>query len=323
MEFDSSQASSKSQNKCPDQIVSRDPYELCPHPSYARHGLAVSAAKLSAVRARGELAFLEPLAITRDKIIIDGYARWELAKELKHRVLRCVEYDLSETEALKWLLRKQRRSNGLNDYRRIRLACDLEPALVEKARANRQLGGREKGWSNLTKVEQVHVRSEIAKEAGVSTGNVTKVKQLNETCVDEITTALDNNEVSIHWAWKLRNESPDDQLDALGRFRFEKGLLKDVRKLAARRRRTCSTPPQDAKDLLNGLIQLATEKLQAVRIGVVKGTRPEIFITQELAQILSMEQEKLWNQGAVYNNLPKTPESCGPSPESVRQSAII
>lgn len=224
----------------PDQIVPRHPQKLRPHPSYARHGLAVSADKLSSVRAKGPLAFLEPLAITRDRIIIDGYARWELAKELDHTILHCIEYDLSETEALEWLLQNQRRSSGFNDYCRIRLAWNLEPALVEKARANRQLGGREKGWSNLTKAEQVHVRSEIAKAVDVSTGNVTKVKQLNETCVDEITTAIYNNEISIHWAWKLRNERPEDQLDALGRFRFEKGLLKHVRRLAAVPRGTYS-----------------------------------------------------------------------------------
>ena len=323
MEFDSFQVPSKSQNKCPEQIVSCPPRDLRPHPSYARHGLGVFADKLSSVRARGILAFLEPLAVTRDRIIIDGYARWELAKELDHAMLHCIEYDLSETEALEWLLQKQRRSSGLNDYCRIMLAWDLEPALVEKARANRQMGGREKGWSNLTKAEQVHVRSEIAKAAGVSTGNVTKVKQLNETCVPEIVAALYDDEISIHWAWKLRNENPEDQLDALGRFRFEKGLLKDVRKLAARRQRTCSAAPQDAKDLVNGLARLAAEKLQTLRVEVVKGTRPGIFITQELAQILGMEQRRLWNQDAAYNNLPKAPESCGPDRESVRQSATI
>src|ERR1041384_3546959 len=61
-------------------LLTCSPRELRPHPSYARHGLAVSADKLYSVRARGTLAFLEPLAITRESIIIDGYVRWELAK---------------------------------------------------------------------------------------------------------------------------------------------------------------------------------------------------------------------------------------------------
>jgi hypothetical protein len=323
VEFDGSQASSKSPNKFSGQLVTCDPQVLRPHPSYARHGLAVSAEELAAVGARGELAFLEPLAITRDRIIIDGYTCWELAKEVRRPSLPCIEYDLSETEALEWLLQRHRRSAGLNDYSRIILAWDLEPTLIEKARANKQLGGREKGWSNLTKAEQVHVRSEIAKAAAVSTGNVTKLKQLNQTCASDLIMALYNDEVSIHWAWKLRNETHEDQSDALGRFRFEKGLLKDVRRLATRRQRTCSAAPQNANDLVDGLARIAVETLQAFRVGVVKGTLPEIFITQELARILGMEQQELWNQSVVYNNLPKAPESCGPGQETVTQSATI
>lgn len=323
MELDGSQASSKSPNKFSGQLVTCDPQGLRPHPSYARHGLAVSAAELAAVRAREELAFLEPLAITRDRIIIDGYACWKLAKEVRRPSLPCIEYDLSEIEALEWLLQRHRRSTGLNDYSRIMLAWDLEPTLIEKARANRQLGGREKGWSNLTKAEQVHVRSEIARAADVSTGNVTKVKQLNETCISEIVTALRDDEISIHWAWKLRNETHEEQADALGRFRFEKELLKDVRRLAARRQKTCSAIPQNANNLVNGLAQLAVEKLKTFRVEVVKGSQPEIFITQELAQILGMEQRELWTQSDIYNNLPKAPERCGPGQETVRQSARI
>jgi hypothetical protein len=91
------------------------------------------------------------------------------------------------------------------------LALDLEPDLTEKARKNKHIGGQQKGWSNLTKAQQVHVRSKIAKVAAVSTGNVTKVKQLDDTCVSEFKDALYNDEISIHWAWKLRKESAEDQ----------------------------------------------------------------------------------------------------------------
>src|SRR2546425_4234960 len=58
--------------------------ELHPHPSYERHNLAVSAAQLAALAAVGELAFRDPLLITRDRTIVDGYARWKLA-QLKGR----------------------------------------------------------------------------------------------------------------------------------------------------------------------------------------------------------------------------------------------
>jgi hypothetical protein len=323
VEFDSSQAFSKSPNKFSGQLVTCDPQGLRPHPSYARQGLSVPANRLSALRARRDLAFEEPLTITRDRIIIDGYARWELAKESKFSILHCIEYDLSETEALEWFLQRHRRSACLNAYSRIMLALDLEPELSEKARRNRQIGGQQKGWSNLIKAEIVHVRSEIAKAAAVSVGNITKVKQLNVSCMPEMETALFSAEVSIHWAWKLRRALAEDQHDALGRFRLEKGLLKDVRKLAARRQRARLAAPQDASDLLHGLTQLAAEKLHALRVEVIEGARAEIFITKELARIIEMEQRRLWNQNGGYSNSPKVPESCGPSREFVRRSATI
>jgi hypothetical protein len=323
VELDSSQASSKSQNKCLEQIVSYDPQDLRPHPSYARHDLAVSADKLSALRVRGELAFLEHILITRDRTIIDGYALWELAKELKRPTLQCIEYDLSETEALEWLLQRNRRSAGLNHYSRIMLALDLEHELTEKARANKQIGGQQKGLSNLTKADQMHVRSEIAKAAGVSEGNVSKVKQLNLTCADELKKALSNDEISIHRAWKLRDESSEDQLDALGRLRFEQGLRTEIRQRAACRRKRHASKPQNANEVVSRLDDLGHEELQAIRVTVLKGLEPEIFITEALARIIGLEQFRLWNQSAFCQKSPQPPESFGLEKESRNRSATI
>jgi hypothetical protein len=65
------------------QLVTCRLNELRPHPSYVRHHLAVPAPQLSALAERGDRAFLEPLTITQDRTILDGYARLEL-------VLNCV-----------------------------------------------------------------------------------------------------------------------------------------------------------------------------------------------------------------------------------------
>jgi hypothetical protein len=303
--------------------VSCDPQELRPHSSYARHGLSVSACKLASLRARGEQAFLEHIPITRDRIIIDGYAHWELAKELKRPILHCIEYDLSETEALEWLLQRYRRSTGLNDYARIILALDLEPELTEIARANKQIGGQQKGLSNLTKAGQVHVRSEIARAAGVSAGNVTKVKQLNQTCADELKKALSNDEISIHWAWKLREECPEDQLNALGRLRFEGGLRRDIRQMAVSRSKRHNLIPQTANEIVSRLDDLGREELQGIRMTVLKGLKPEIFITEALARKIGLEQFRLWNQSAFYQNSPQQPKSFGLKKESERRSGNI
>ena len=62
------------------RLVTCHPDELRPHPSYIRLNLAVHACQLSAVAELGDLAFREPLLITQDHIILDGFARWALAK---------------------------------------------------------------------------------------------------------------------------------------------------------------------------------------------------------------------------------------------------
>jgi hypothetical protein len=89
----------------------------------------------------------------------------------------------------------------MNDFVRILLALDLEPWFKEKARSNQQAGGRSKGSSKLTEAERLDVRSEIAAAAGVSVGNVSKVKQLIMTAQPELVQALRSREVSIRRAW--------------------------------------------------------------------------------------------------------------------------
>ena len=160
------------------QLVTCRLDELRPHSSYVRHHLTVSASRLSALAERGDRAFVEPLMITRDRTILDGYGRWELARLQGRATLPCIEFDLTESEALQWLIQKHRRSNGLNDFSRILLALELEPWFRENARSNQRAGGQNKGSSNLTEASRLDVRSEIARAAGVSVGNVSKVKQL-------------------------------------------------------------------------------------------------------------------------------------------------
>ena len=159
------------------QLVTRRPEELRPHPSYVRHRLSVPASRLSALAERGDLVFREPLAITQDNVILDGYALWELSRLQGRMTLQCVKYELTQTEALEWLLQNHRRSNGLNDFIRILLALDLEPLLQETARQNQRVGGQNKGSSTLPEADRLDVRSAIASTAGVSVGNVSKVKQ--------------------------------------------------------------------------------------------------------------------------------------------------
>jgi len=208
--------------------------ELRPHPSYVRHHLTVPAFQLSALTERGNLALLDPLVITRDRTILDGYALLELARQQGRPTLPCIELNLNEAEGLQWLLWKSRRSNGLNAFSRILLALDLEPGLKEKARSNQRAGGQNKGSSKLTEDKRLDVRSEVARAAGVSVGNVTKVRQLMKTANPKLQEALRAGQISIHKAWQWRQLSPQGQLRELGLYLGQRGTNKLIRRLIKR-----------------------------------------------------------------------------------------
>jgi hypothetical protein len=208
--------------------------ELRPHPSYTQHQLSVSATQLSSLAGLGRSAFRDPIVITRNGIVVHGYARWELARRQGHQTILCLEYDLTDEEALRWLIKSYRPSRGLNSCCRVLLALDLEPCLQERARANQQTGGQSKGSSHLTEAHRIDVRSEIALIAGVSTGNVTKTKQLRERAHPKVESAVRTGEISIHLGWRWSRSLPEQQLHHLEEYRSRKGTNQTSRRLIKR-----------------------------------------------------------------------------------------
>jgi hypothetical protein len=278
----------------PGRLISCRIDELRPHAAYARHHLATVTARLSALAEQGDLAFHDPLIVTRDRTIIDGYCRCDLARRQGRTTVTCIEYDLTEDEALLWLLRRHGRSKGLNDFCRILLALELEPSLKTKALANQQSGGQSKGSSKLTEAERVDVRSEIAAAAGVSLGNVTKVKQVIATACTELQDALRNGEVSIHRAWLWRELSSENQRQALMQYRGEKGVKKTIRRLISKHRpkKPVSAESPGLTSLARRLLQLQNPHLiSAVAVAVVDVPGKAVFITEELLQLLPAQEE--------------------------------
>jgi hypothetical protein len=106
--------------------------------------------KLSALAQRGDLVFREPIRITCDGLVIDGYVCLELARQLDRTELLCLEYDLAEAESLKEMLKAHQALKGFNAFQRTVLALDLESEFQEQARSHQQEGGRHKGSSKLT-----------------------------------------------------------------------------------------------------------------------------------------------------------------------------
>jgi len=208
---------------------------LKPHSSLLKQGLSPTNERLLALEKLGAAIFEQPLFITQENVIVDGYARWRIAHRQQRDTLMCQVCQLTEQEALQRILQTHRRPEWLNDFNRVQLALDLEPSLREGARENQSAGGKYKVPSKLTEDRRLDCRKQVAALAGVSTGNVTKVKQLLISAMaKEVTEALRSGEVSIHYVWKLRNLPIGDQKEHLERRLSEKRRSERIRKLLAR-----------------------------------------------------------------------------------------
>ena len=147
--------------------------------------------------------------------------------------LSCIVYDLTEAEALRVLIERHSTSKGLNAFCRTVLALQLEPSIREAGRERAPGDGSGVLPSKLTKAHHLDVRAEIARAAGVSTGNVTKVKQLLDAAIPELRDALRRGEISIHRAWQWRGLSAMEQRGALSRHRHQHDLPQIIRRLIA------------------------------------------------------------------------------------------
>jgi hypothetical protein len=269
--------------------------ELRPHPSYVRHQLSVSASQLSALAALGSLAFREPIVVIRNLTIIDGYARFQLARHQGRETLLCLEYDLTEEDALRWLIQSHRPSWGLNAYSRVLLALDLEPFLQETARANQRIGGQHKGSSNLTEAQKVDVRSQLAAAAGVSSGTITKVKQLAESVHPGIKQALKAEEVSIHQAWKWCRLPTQQQIEKFEEYRSRKGVNQTSRRLI--QKHLARLPNQlcqpNLGDLLKAFLPDMPAVLDSILVSEIDVPGNIAYITKNALRALrSMEESK-------------------------------
>jgi hypothetical protein len=276
------------------QLVTHRLNELVPHPSYVRHELSVSASQLSTLAALGNLAFRIPIVITRNRTIVDGYARLRLAGLQGSETILCLEYDLSEAEALHWLIQNHRPSRGLNSYNRVLLALDLEPTLQEAARANQQWGGQNKGLSSLTEAQRMDVRSGIAKAAGVSPGNVDKVKKLLKSAHPRILQATKTGEISIHRAWQWSSLPAQEQLRRLEEYQNCKGTNQASRRLIAKhvaRMSPTQLIPLSLGGLLTPIISDRSARLDSIVVTEIDAPGSIAYLTRDALRTLRAMEE--------------------------------
>jgi hypothetical protein len=231
---------------------------------------------------------------TRNHTIIDGYARWKLAQQQGRATLPCIEYDLTEEEALRWLIQSHRPSRGLNAFNRVLLALDLEPILQESARENQQWGGQNKGSSSLAEAQRVDVRSKIAAAAGVSPGNVDKVRKLLKSAHPKIQQAIKAEEISIHRAWQWSRLPAQQQLTELEEYRNRKGTNQTSRRLiqkhVARLSPTEMIPPS-LGELLKPLISDRPARLDSIAVTEIDAPGSIAYLTSDAVRTLRWMEE--------------------------------
>jgi transcriptional regulator with XRE-family HTH domain len=283
------------------QLVPWQVGKLWPHPSYARLGIEVPASRLNALLEMGEDAFLFPLIVTSDGIVIDGYARLEVARLQGRTIVECVEYDISEEEALRRLLLCHRPSPGLVPFSRIVMARDLAKSLREKALKHQQAGGKSKGSSKLTEAEKVEVRKEIAGAAGVSVGTLSHALEVFKTGDPEILRALCNGEIKIDRAWRWSKESRSHQRESLKRYRRHRGMERvaeklvasQVKKLKSKRRSASRWKNATLSETVSRLGPLAPGEFGVVNVIFIKASVPILALSEDIGQRLGFREEAL------------------------------
>ena len=143
----------------------------------------------------------EPIIITTNDTLIAGFGRWRAALLHGSERIECIQYSLSEDEALQFILANHQPQPGWNDFIRICLALKLEPYFQQRAMENLRAGGKYKGLANVPEARHIDVRHEVARIGGVGDRNVHKVKEILRKAHPRLIEALRDGTLSINRAF--------------------------------------------------------------------------------------------------------------------------
>jgi hypothetical protein len=262
------------------RLTNRDAAELRAHPAWDELVYPMRAA-VGLTHAESASVIAPPITITRRGLIIEGYAAWQAARAHSKARVSCLECDLTDDQALELLIARHRRSSHLNAFTRVVLALRLESS-YQAALVQRLTTGATPTPSNLTKRVQQDVRSQVARLADVSTGNVTKVKQILARCIPEVHQALRRGTVTIHKAWLWREWFPERQRSALAAYEHRHDLSRVVRQLIAKQVREAGGGDANLRTRLKQL-DLDDERL-AVHVVDVPGLT--LIVTRDAYEAL-------------------------------------
>jgi hypothetical protein len=260
--------------------VRRSPQELHLHRALNELGGMGLIDELNRAAQRKDQSVLEPLLITTNGTILAGFGRWRLALFEGRDEIRCVEYPLSDAEALGFILTHHQTRWGWNDFVRICLALKLELYFQQRARDNMSAGGKYKGSANLPEAQRIDVREEIAGIAAVCPRNVSNVKTILEVAHPRLKEALQNGTLKINRAIQFCKLPRAEQLEQFILYSEERATNKVIRRSIARPKE--EKIRLDVATVLDALQHQEARQPGSVAVRVGRHKRTVVLIGQDL-----------------------------------------
>ena len=218
--------------------------------------------------------------ITTNGTILAGFGSWRSAVFDGRHEINCIEYPLSEDDALQFIISHHQPRRGSNAFIRIRLALKLESSFQQRALDNMRAGGKYKGLANLPEAQHIDVRQEIAHAAGVGARNVSNVKTILKNAHSRLITALLDGALTINGAMQFCKLPWAEQLEQFIRHSEDRETGKVIRQSIARHKEKKISP--DVGAVLDALQQQEARQPGSVMVRVGRFQRTVILIGQDL-----------------------------------------
>lgn len=183
----------------------------------------------------------DPLVIW-EGVLIDGHNRFDICS--KHGIdFRTVNKSFTDRdEATLWIINNQFGRRNISDFVRAELALKAEPLIAARAKERQATstgGANPQLTAKLPEAEKGETRDELSRLSGVSSRNISKVKNILESGSEDLVDQVRSGHVSINAAETIAELPVEKQVEIVARG--EKEILqaaKEIRAEKAKAKRT-------------------------------------------------------------------------------------